>query len=273
MAITFVAPANANLADNFSSLTITTSRVRTYWSVVVKVNGVTVMSKSDITGTGIVLYPTSAIRDAIWSAAQGSSLTDAVSITVTEYDAGPSNIAQATLSGGDLTITYRCSNLVLSAPTSSNKMNLNLAAPTDLVASWTRPHTAFRARLKFYVFNGSTYTLIFNRYGFTSSTAISVEDVAGNNYIPAMIAAMNNFSPRACKLELYTQFLSDSYQDLGTMNDDAVQADSIQYSWGGKIKAFGTSFLAKPIKVWNGTLWAEKPLKHWTGTEWKRSKD
>lgn len=40
----------------------------------------------------------------------------------------------------------------------------------------------------------------------------------------------------------------------------------------GKIKySNGSSFVAKPVKVWDGNSWAEKPLKYWTGTEWRKT--
>lgn len=41
---------------------------------------------------------------------------------------------------------------------------------------------------------------------------------------------------------------------------------------GGNIKAFGTAFAAKPVKVWNGTAWVTKPLKYWNGTAWVTTK-
>lgn len=37
---------------------------------------------------------------------------------------------------------------------------------------------------------------------------------------------------------------------------------------GGNIKVYSGSFVAKPIKVWNGSAWATKPLKVWNGTAW-----
>lgn len=37
---------------------------------------------------------------------------------------------------------------------------------------------------------------------------------------------------------------------------------------GGNIKAYNGSFVAKPIKVWNGSAWVVKPLKVWNGSAW-----
>lgn len=33
----------------------------------------------------------------------------------------------------------------------------------------------------------------------------------------------------------------------------------------------GSSWLAKPVKVWNGTLFVRKPLKFWNGSMWEET--
>lgn len=38
---------------------------------------------------------------------------------------------------------------------------------------------------------------------------------------------------------------------------------------GGQIKVDLGSYVAKPVKVWNGVAWVEKPLKRWTGALWQ----
>jgi hypothetical protein len=45
----------------------------------------------------------------------------------------------------------------------------------------------------------------------------------------------------------------------------------IYYETGGQVKVFGTSFVATPLKVWNGTTWASKPVMVWNGSAWDDS--
>ena len=45
----------------------------------------------------------------------------------------------------------------------------------------------------------------------------------------------------------------------------------VEYETGGQIKVFGSSFVAKPLKVWNGAAWLAKPLKIWNGSSWNES--
>lgn len=37
----------------------------------------------------------------------------------------------------------------------------------------------------------------------------------------------------------------------------------------GQIKVWDGSWVAKPIKVWNGSSWEIKPLKFWNGASWE----
>lgn len=36
----------------------------------------------------------------------------------------------------------------------------------------------------------------------------------------------------------------------------------------GQVKVWLASWMAKPIKVWNGSAWVVKPLKRWNGSSW-----
>jgi hypothetical protein len=36
----------------------------------------------------------------------------------------------------------------------------------------------------------------------------------------------------------------------------------------GQIKAWISSFVAKPVKAWNGSAFVVKPLKRWSGSAW-----
>lgn len=39
-------------------------------------------------------------------------------------------------------------------------------------------------------------------------------------------------------------------------------------SGSGNIKVWLGSWLAKPVKVWNGSSWVVKPVKFWNGSSW-----
>jgi hypothetical protein len=220
------------------------------------------------------------VKAALYAAAEGKALSTCVTLrAVNSRFVSPASI-ETTTNAGSLTIAARNSALV----TTANVIDMFLADPANLAFSWTRPHTAFRARIKFYVHNGTSYIEIFNRSGFGSSGASSssdLKDYGGTDYTDAIVGsppgsggAMLGVSPRNYKVEIYTQFNASSIVDLGTLNDSDIITNGMVYSgFGGKVKAFSTSFLAKPIKYWTGTVWSEKPLKHWNGTTWAKSKN
>lgn len=237
----------------------------------VNVNGVTVKTLSvEPTASSYTFYNIdfNAVKAAIYAAATGKSLSGCVTVKAINSRIVPSANVNATTNVGNLTIAGRNSALV----TTANTIDMSLEDPANLTFSWTRPHTAFRARIKFYVND----VLIFNRTGFGSSNPTSsadLKDYGGDDYTAAIVAAMNSVSPRNYKVELYTQFVANSTVDLGSLNDSDTITNGMVYPFGGKIKAFGTAFAAKPIKWFNGTSWLEKPLKHWTGSVWKKSKN
>ena len=45
-------------------------------------------------------------------------------------------------------------------------------------------------------------------------------------------------------------------------------ADFVVATGGGRIKTYNGAFVAKPVKVWNGSAWVTKPVKVWNGTAW-----
>jgi hypothetical protein len=239
----------------------------------VKINGVTVKTLSvEPTAASYTFYNIdfSSVKSAIYSEAEGSNLSGCVTVQAVNTRFVLSASINATTSAGNLTIAARNSALV----TTANIIDMALADPANLAFSWTRPHTAFRARIKFYVYNGSSYDLIFSRYGFDgTSSSGDLKNYGGTDYTSAIVAAMNGSSPRNYKVELYTQFVASSIVDIGSLNDSDIITNGMEYPFGGKIKAFATAFSAKPLKWWNGTSWLEKPLKHWTGSEWKKSKN
>ena len=261
------------VSDSASSYTVTVSGKQGASNDIIcwiKVNGVVV---STMSGTGTILYHTGVTATEIYDNAKDKTKVNAISIVVNELDSF-GTVLQTKTKYADVVINARNSALV----TTANIIDINLADPANLAASWTRPHAIFRARLKLYVYNGSTYINIFNRAEFGSigpNTTMDLRNVAGTDYQSDILAVMaDGVSPRNYKLELYTMLDYDTIQDVGVLNDSDIITNGMVYSgFGGKIKVFGTSFLAKPIKVWTGTVWSEKPIKHWNGAVWVKSKN
>jgi len=189
---------------------------------ILKINGVAVASVST-TGTSATL--TGVLASEIYDNAQGHSLTNAATLEALE-DNGLGGVAQSASKSGNITINARCSGLNTTSPTSGSPINLDSVDPVNISASWTRPHAAFRGRLKGYVYNGSTYVLIFNRYDYTTSANF---DVVALGYNDEMIAAMNGVSPRNFKLELYTQFDDGTADnlDIGGLNDSDIITNGV----------------------------------------------
>ena len=193
-----------------------------------KINGVTVATAST-TGTSATL--TNVLPSEIYTNAEGHTLTGAVVLEALE-DNGLGGVAQSATKSGNITINARNSALVLTSPTTGAPINLDSGDPANVIASWTRPHTAFRARLKGYVYNGASYVQVFNKYDFTTSASM---DAVYLEFDDEMIAAMSGVSPRNFKLELYTQFddgTSDNI-DIGGLNDSKIATN-------GVIKSFVT---------------------------------
>jgi len=194
MAISITNPLNANISDTQASLSVTVGgTIREVLDILLKVNGVTVAALYDIaTSTGTFTFDSTVVQ-AIYSAAKGNSLTGCVSINAYTRNTDGSNAASVTLSGGNLTINYRIKNLTLTKPTTGSTWNMDLVSGNTLTASWTRTNSAFFARLKGYIWNGSGWVLVFNRYGWTTSSNI---DVIAYGYKDAIVAAMIGVSPR-----------------------------------------------------------------------------
>jgi hypothetical protein len=236
----------------------------------VKIQGVLVGSGSTYGTSGSAIGITAL---EIYNNAMGHLLAGGATIHAYEWDSLESNITQTAASvTRDITITARNSALSVTSPTTGSPINLNLADPVNILATWTRPssHAAFLGRLKAYVWTGTAWSLIFNRYGYTNNISL---DVVYMGYDAAIIAAMGGVSPRNFKLELYTQFddgTADNW-DIGSLNATVTVTSGFIYAFGGKIKVFSSSFLAKPIKAWSGSVFVEKPLKVWDGTSWVRS--
>ena len=207
--------ANANINDSTLSYTLTFSGktgVKVTGQIIV--NG-TVIASATTTGSSSVVVTITTSN--LYANAQGSSLSGAITFRVNDLSSDDILLGSSSKTGGNITINARNSSLSVSSPTQANPINLDLADPVNVIASWSRPHTAFRGRIKGYVWNGSSYVLVFNRYGFATSTNF---DIVALGYLSNFVSAMNGASPRNFRLELYTQFDDGTadYLELGSVN-------------------------------------------------------
>lgn len=163
------------------------------------VGGVLVSSVSTF-GTSATLSGVTATE--IYTNANGKSLTNGVTVYAYELN-GIGEIIQSASRSGNITINARLSSLVYST---ANPYNLD--SITNIIASWTRPHTAFRARVTIYV-NG---VWCFSRYGFGTNCSFDPNDYAG--YVTNMVNAMGGVSPREIKMVVQTQFNANTIVDL-----------------------------------------------------------
>ena len=203
MGIVITSPANANINDSTLSRSVTVSgKIQgTLLTARLRIHGTTIATGTS-TGSTVSFSYTAAD---LYNALEGKSLTNAVTITVTETDGG-FPVSDDSLTGGAVTINARYSNFGWS--TTANPYNLD--NPTALLATFTRPHSAFRLRLRVRV-NG---ILCINRMGFSDASSLTWTPTQAE--IDAMIAAMGGVSPRALQFEFITQFRAASIVDLHT---------------------------------------------------------
>lgn len=212
MAISITSPSNANISDSILYVDVSVSG-KTAGSTIaysLRIHGTSIASSS-VNATGTRLSFTAAN---LYSALDGKSLTNAVTIRAQEIINGVPQPAQE-VTGGRVTINARISGLGWS--TMSNPYNLD--SPDNLRASWSRPHSAFRARVKVYVHN----TLVVNRYNFQTSISYMPTEAQINN----MISAMGGVSPRALKVEVITQFNANSPVDLETTGQSITRSSGV----------------------------------------------
>lgn len=268
-----------------SGLSYYNDGTNSYTRLYVKVRGVTVKT--------ITAYPTvdsytflnidfNVVRDAIYSAAQGNSLTGAVTVEVVNVRISPAAQVSATTSAGNLTIAGRLSAFNITKPTTAAPINLDAATLVKLEASWTRPHSAFYGRLRLYVGDkgdGSSViansTLIFNRYGFGTSTSIDLRNVAGNDYTAAIIAAMNSASPKDILMTITTQFDDGTADliDLGSAIEDKVAGGFSKSFYDGSRVYLnqGGSYIAHRSYVKTAGVWVETPVYVRVAGVWEES--
>lgn len=167
---------------------------------IMKIGGVTVSTASTSGSTSTFL---NVLASEIYDNANGKSLTNLVTVDAFELD-GLGNTVQTATKSGNVTINARCSSLSIA----SIPNPYDLDAITNIIASWTRPHTAFRGRITVYV-NG---VWCFSRYGFGTSANFDPNDYSG--YVTNMINAMGGISPREFKVVLQSQFNANTIIDL-----------------------------------------------------------
>lgn len=207
--------ANANINDSTLSYTLTFSgKTGAKVTGQILVNG-TVIASATTTGSSSVVVTITASN--LYANAQGSLLSGAATFRVNDLSSDDILLGSSSKTGGNITINARNSSLSVSSPAGASPINLDLADPVNVIASWSRPHTAFRGRIKGYVWNGTSYVLVFNRYGYGTSANF---DIVSLGYISAFDSAMNGASPRNFRLELLTQFDDGTADniDIGGVN-------------------------------------------------------
>lgn len=258
MAIT-IGNVNSNISDDVLSYRLTFSG-KTQPNAIgrIKVNGTTIGSAWWTTSSYIDVTFTAA---ALYNAAKDHSPTNAVIFEVQEADADFILVGSASQRvDGDITITRRIAVTSWTSPTTANPIDLDLANPTNVAASWSRPenNSAFFGRMKFYVWNGTSYTLIFN-YS-PNATSLSI-DIPTQSLVDACVAAMNGGSPRKIKIEVITVFKFASYTDLSGVSGTKEVTDGI-------IKSF---YDGSRVGIYDGAAWGDHEAFVHDGASWKSS--
>ena len=217
MALSIVTSANIN--DSTSSYDVTVggkllSNARV--TLVLKIRGVIVASTYTY---GTNAYFTGVTASEIYANAAGQSLTGAVEIVATELNLEEDLPTQTASKIGNITINYRMS-LTLTTPTISNKINLDLADPTNVAGSWSRVTTDFVGIIVIQVGNkgdgtSTSWTTVYTSSNLSTSVNVDIKTLGVDDEI---IAAMGGASPKDIRIQLYTRFRtgSSSYTTLGT---------------------------------------------------------
>lgn len=216
MALSIVTSANIN--DSTSSYDVTLSgkllsnaRV----NLDLKVRGVIVASTYTY---GTNAYFTGVTAAEIYANAAGQSLAGAVEIVAVELNIEEDTPTQSASKIGNITLNYRMS-LTLTTPTTSNKINLDIADPTNIAGSWSRVTTDFVGQIVVQVGNkgdgtSTSWTTVYTSSNLTTSVNVDVKTAGIDDEI---IAAMASASPKDIRVLLYTRFRtgSSSYTTLG----------------------------------------------------------
>lgn len=250
MSSSLAVTSSANLSDTAGSLSVSwiNATSGTNWRIQARilVRGVQVGSR-DITAIGSGSTTVTYTASSVYAAAEGQSLSGAIVVQVVNYENVTDGLSYVrNSSAGNLTINARISNFTLTSPTTSAPIDMDVADPVNVSGSWTRPHTAFRARIKLYVGNASggastSWTLISNRYGFGTTVGYDVKELGLES---AIVSAMNSASPKDIKVEAITQF-----RDGSTSNIDLGSALSRTANSGVIKNFFSTSTVTSTVAL------------------------
>jgi len=220
MSSSLAVTSSANLSDTAGSLSVSwiNATSGTNWRIQARilVRGVQVASR-DITAIGSGSTTVTYTASSVYAAAEGQSLSGAIVVQVVNYENVTDGLSYVrNSSAGNLTINARISNFTLTSPTTSAPIDMDVADPVNVSGSWTRPHTAFRARIRLYVGNASggtstSWTLISNRFGFGTTVGYDVKALGLES---AIVSAMNGASPKDIRVEAITQFNDGSASNL-----------------------------------------------------------
>jgi len=206
--------ANSNIIDTTLSYSLTfTGRTGAYAIASIIVNGTEIAATAGLTSPITVTYSASAL----YNAAAGFTRTGAVTFRVKDMTEFDTVISSSDKTGGLLTVNYRLTGFTLTEPstTGGREWIMDNTTGNTLTSSWSRTNAAFYARLKGYVYNhtSATWVLVFNRYGYTTS---SNTDIDALGYHDAIVAEMDLLSPADFRLQLVTQFNDGTadYEDL-----------------------------------------------------------
>jgi hypothetical protein len=187
-------------------------------------------------------------------------------------------IASSANKYGNVTINDRLDSASTpTAPTTANPLDIGLADPINIAIAVdypnVNPNNFFKAWTEVLVWNGSAWVLCGNGFSSTA-TAISYNIAPGSDMSNDIIAAMGGVSPRNLKIITYTACVFEQLWVVGSaMRTTTITNGVINSTLGGKIKVYGTGFLAKPIKRFDGTTWKTVIFKRFDGTSWIKTKN
>ena len=142
----------------------------------------------------------------LYSAATGSSPNGAVTYRIQEYRDSLTLVSTATLPAANLSFS-QVSGMISSASFSTTANPWQIENPTNFIATWSRSHSALRARVRVYI--GTTSNEVMNYFGF--GTSMSRMPTSGE--ISAINALMTT-SPRDLIYRIEPQFQFDTVQNL-----------------------------------------------------------
>jgi hypothetical protein len=189
---------------------------------------------SNSSGTVTVSYTISNL----YGAATGSSPTGAVVYRIQEYTASNTLVSTSNSSAANLSFS-QVSGMVSSASFSTTANPWQVENPTNFIATWSRSHSAIRARVRVYI--GTTSNQVMNYFGF--GTSMNRMPTSGEI---SVIDALMTTSPRDLIYRIEPQFQFDTATDLsGTAGNVTITRT------GGVSKNL---FTASTISSFNG--WA-----------------